>query len=79
MPAYITRAQKSAAWHVELGNGDIFLCDVGSDSAENLVVLGEIPHAAWLLGNSAVSRTTEIGMSVNRTSIASGIHPRCQY
>ena len=39
MPTPITRAQKSAAWYVELGNGDIFLFDVGSGSAENLFAL----------------------------------------
>lgn len=39
MPTPITRAQKSAAWYVELGNGDIFLFDVGSGSAENLYAL----------------------------------------
>ena len=32
MPTPITRAQKSTAWYVELGNGDIFLFDVGSGS-----------------------------------------------
>lgn len=39
MPTPITRAQKSSAWNVELGNGDIFLFDVGSGSAENLFAL----------------------------------------
>jgi len=39
MPTPITRAQKSAAWYVELGNGDIFLFDVGSGSSENLFAL----------------------------------------
>ncbi|MGI9317412.1 MAG: MBL fold metallo-hydrolase, partial [bacterium] len=39
MPTPITRGQKSAAWYVELGNGDIFLFDVGSGSAENLFAL----------------------------------------
>lgn len=39
MPTPITRAQKSSAWYVELGNGDIFLFDVGSGSAENLFAL----------------------------------------
>jgi hypothetical protein len=39
MPTPITRAQKSAAWYVELGNGDIFLFDVGTGSAENLFAL----------------------------------------
>jgi ribonuclease Z len=35
----ITKAQKSASWWVELGNGDSFLFDVGSGSLENLSVL----------------------------------------
>lgn len=39
MPTPITRAQKSSAWYVELGNGDIFLFDVGSGSSENLFAL----------------------------------------
>jgi len=39
MPTPITRAQKSTAWYVELGNGDIFLFDVGSGSTENLFAL----------------------------------------
>ena len=39
MPTPITRAQKSTAWYVELGNGDIFLFDVGSGSAENLFAM----------------------------------------
>ncbi len=39
MPTPITRAQKSSAWYVELGNGDIFLFDCGSGSAENLFAL----------------------------------------
>ena len=39
MPTPITRAQKSSAWYVELGNGDIFLFDVGSGSVENLFAL----------------------------------------
>ena len=39
MPTPITRAQKSAAWYVELGNGDIFLFDCGTGSAENLFAL----------------------------------------
>ena len=39
MPTPITRAQKSSAWYVELGNGDIFLFDVGTGSAENLFAL----------------------------------------
>ena len=39
MPTPITRAQKSSAWYVELGNGDIFLFDCGSGSSENLFAL----------------------------------------
>jgi ribonuclease Z len=39
MPTPITRAQKSTAWYVELGNGDIFLFDCGSGSVENLFAL----------------------------------------
>ena len=44
MPTPITRAQKSTAWYVELGNGDIFLFDVGSGSAENLFALRPDMH-----------------------------------
>ena len=36
MPTPLTRAQKSTAWLVELGNGDIFLFDIGTGSMENL-------------------------------------------
>ncbi|MGI9327932.1 MAG: guanitoxin biosynthesis MBL fold metallo-hydrolase GntH [Pseudomonadales bacterium] len=39
MPTPITRGQKSTAWYVELGNGDIFLFDVGSGSSENLYAM----------------------------------------
>ena len=39
MPTPITRAQKSSAWYVELGNGDIFLFDIGSGSMENLFAM----------------------------------------
>jgi len=39
MPTPITRGQKSSAWYVELGNGDIFLFDVGSGSMESLFAL----------------------------------------
>jgi len=39
MPTPITRAQKSSAWYVELGNGDIFLFDIGSGSVENLFAM----------------------------------------
>jgi ribonuclease Z len=44
MPTPITRAQKSSAWYVELGNGDIFLFDVGSGSMENLFALRPDMH-----------------------------------
>lgn len=36
LPTPITRAQKSAAWMVELGNGDVFLFDLGTGSLENI-------------------------------------------
>ena len=36
LPTPITRAQKSTAFMVELGNGDIFLFDLGTGSMENL-------------------------------------------
>jgi ribonuclease Z len=36
LPTPITRAQKSTAWMVELGNGDVFLLDLGTGSMENL-------------------------------------------
>jgi len=36
LPTPTTRAQKSTAWMVELGNGDIFIFDIGSGSMENL-------------------------------------------
>ncbi len=39
MPTPITRAQKSSAWYVELGNGDRFLFDCGTGSVENLFAL----------------------------------------
>ena len=39
MPTPITQAQKSSAWYVELGNGDIFLFDIGTGSVENLFAL----------------------------------------
>ncbi len=39
MPTPITRAQKSSAWYVELGNGDVFLFDCGTGSSENLFAL----------------------------------------
>ncbi|MHC4849370.1 MAG: MBL fold metallo-hydrolase, partial [Planctomycetota bacterium] len=36
LPTPLTKAQKSSAWMVELGNGDIFLFDLGTGSMENL-------------------------------------------
>lgn len=36
MPTPLTRAQKSTAWMVELGNGDVFIFDIGTGSMENL-------------------------------------------
>jgi len=44
MPTPITRGQKSTAWYVELGNGDIFLFDAGSGSSENLFALRPDMH-----------------------------------
>ncbi len=39
LPTPLTRAQKSASFMVELGNGDIFLFDCGTGSVENLFAL----------------------------------------
>ncbi len=36
MPTPLTRAQKSTAWMVELGNGDAFIFDLGTGSMENV-------------------------------------------
>lgn len=36
LPTPITRAQKSTSWMVELGNGDVFIFDIGIGSIENL-------------------------------------------
>ena len=36
LPTPLTRAQKSTSWMVELGNGDVFLFDIGTGSMENL-------------------------------------------
>jgi ribonuclease Z len=36
LPTPITRAQKNSAWLVELGNGDVFLFDLGTGSMVNL-------------------------------------------
>jgi ribonuclease Z len=44
MPTPITRAQKASAWYVELGNGDIFLFDIGSGSVENLFAMRPDMH-----------------------------------
>jgi ribonuclease Z len=44
MPTPITKGQKSTAWYVELGNGDIFLFDCGTGSAENLFGLRPPMH-----------------------------------
>jgi ribonuclease Z len=39
LPTPLTKAQKSASFMVELGNGDIFLFDVGTGSVENLFAI----------------------------------------
>ena len=39
LPTPLTKAQKSACFMVELGNGDIFLFDIGTGSVENLFAL----------------------------------------
>ena len=44
MPTPITKGQKSTAWYVELGNGDVFLFDCGTGSAENLFALRPDMH-----------------------------------
>ena len=36
LPTPIIRAQKSTAWMVELGNGDVILFDIGTGSMKNL-------------------------------------------
>jgi ribonuclease Z len=36
MPTPLTRAQKSTAWLLELGNGDAFIFDMGTGSMENV-------------------------------------------
>lgn len=36
LPTPLTRAQKSTAWMLELGNGDVFLFDLGTGSMTNL-------------------------------------------
>ncbi len=36
LPTPTTRAQKNSAWLVELGNGDVFLFDIGAGSMSNL-------------------------------------------
>ena len=39
LPTPLTAKQKSAAWLVELGNGDKFIFDIGTGSMENLFAL----------------------------------------
>jgi ribonuclease Z len=39
LPTPLTKAQKSACFMVELGNGDIFLFDIGTGSVENLFAI----------------------------------------
>jgi ribonuclease Z len=39
LPTPLTAKQKSAAWLVELGNGDKFIFDIGTGSVENLFAL----------------------------------------
>ena len=64
MPTPITKGQKSTAWYVELGNGDIFLFDCGTGSAENLFALRPDMHRVesvcmghfWASGDSSRRR-----------------------
>lgn len=39
MPNVITGQQKASGWYVELGNGDVFMFDLGSGTMENLAKL----------------------------------------
>ncbi len=39
MPNVITGNQKASGWYVELGNGDVFMFDLGSGTMENLAKL----------------------------------------
>ena len=39
MPNVITGNQKASGWYVELGNGEVFLFDIGRGSMENLAKL----------------------------------------
>ncbi len=39
MPNVITGAQKASGWYVELGNGEVFMFDLGSGTMENLAKL----------------------------------------
>ncbi len=39
MPNVITGKQKASGWYVELGNGDVFMFDLGSGTMENLAKL----------------------------------------
>ena len=41
---FVRRRQASAGWLVELGNGDVFIVDLGTASTTNLNALG-VPHA----------------------------------
>ena len=41
---FVRRRQASAGWLVELGNGDVFIFDLGTASTTNLNALG-VPHA----------------------------------
>ena len=38
LPTPITRAQKNSAWMVELGNGDVFLFDIGTGSMDRSAI-----------------------------------------
>ena len=39
MPNVITGKQKASGWYVELGNGEVFMFDLGSGTMENLAKL----------------------------------------
>ena len=39
VPSPLTKAQKSAAWMLELGNGEVFLFDIGRGSMKNIFAL----------------------------------------
>ena len=57
LPTPITRAQKSTAWMVELGNGDVFLFDIGTGSLANLGAL-ETPFSYLERSSSAICTST---------------------